>query len=460
MAFNINPEIPLQVRPVDFGRGLDLMQQAQINNANLEKHRLEMQRLREQYEAEKEARKQQKAMQAGIASELAGIQSGKPAQYAPLQYQQTPQTGQMPYGMTGVLANERGQNMPQPKAFGEDILAGNFNLNREMVAPAVEGRVPDIKDILNAQFKTAIAIKDIDSAFDAAKKLKELEKNTAKWGMNPTKGINEKGEPDYFVVNELGQKQFLGVNPYESPKEPKTSLVRTTLGFEVVPQGQLPKGKPVEQATQPRQPRLQQVTDTSGTYIVDIDTLETRPVLINGKSITKPELPAGKEESSSAGYALRMKESSKLIDELEKKGKPTLLTSVASNVPILGGYLERSTQTADQQKYKNAALAWIRAKLRDESGAVITDKEAESEYSTYFPVIGDSEEVVAQKAELRKISEQEMMLKAGKASKKVDESIKKKDREEYLFERAKAIKSGNKNLVDKLDAKAVELGIL
>ena len=46
-------------------------------------------------------------------------------------------TGQMPQGMTGVLASERGQQMPQPQLFGENILQGNVDFNREMVSPAV-----------------------------------------------------------------------------------------------------------------------------------------------------------------------------------------------------------------------------------------------------------------------------------------------------------------------------------
>jgi hypothetical protein len=40
--------------------------------------------------------------------------------------------------------------------------------------------------------------------------------------MNPTKGINPQTmQPEYFITNELGQKQFLGVAPYETPKESK-----------------------------------------------------------------------------------------------------------------------------------------------------------------------------------------------------------------------------------------------
>jgi len=40
MAYSINPEIPLQAKQFDFGRGFELMQQAQMNNDKLQEHKL------------------------------------------------------------------------------------------------------------------------------------------------------------------------------------------------------------------------------------------------------------------------------------------------------------------------------------------------------------------------------------------------------------------------------------
>ena len=421
MAFQIDPSIPLQAQRTTFDPASILMQ-AQQNGAALEKHRFEMQRLREQYDAEKEARKQQKAMQMGIASDLAGIQSGSPAQYAPTRFEQTPQRGQMPQGMTGVMMREQGQQMPQPQAFGEEILNGDFRLGGgEVTQEAVAGRQPTYPEMLAIGLKQAMLTRNQDEIFKYAKAIQETEKQATKWGMNPTKGINEKGQPDYFVVNELGQKQFLGVNPYETPKEAKTSLVKTSKGFEVVRDGELPRGTPVEAQPQPRQPRLQQVTDATGTYVIDLDTRETWPVLINGNPVTKPLPSPSGEESNAAGFLVRMKDATKLLDTFEEKGKPSVLTSSVSGVPFVGGYLERNAQTKEQQQYKNAALAWIRAKLRKESGAAIGKAEAEQEYQNYFPVVGDTPEVIAQKRSLRQSAMDEMRLASGKAAVKVDE---------------------------------------
>jgi len=420
MAYSINPEIPLQAKQFDFGRGFELMQQAQLNNAKLQEHKLSMQKLREDYDAQKEARKQQKAMEMGIASDLARIQSGTLAQYAPTRFEQTPQRGQMPQGMTGVLASERGQQMPQPQAFGEEILNGDFRLGGgEVTQEAVAGRQPTYPEMLAIGLKHAMLAQDDKKIMEYAKALEETKKQ-AKWGKNPTKGVNEKGQPDYFVVNELGQKQFLGVNPYETPKDPKTSLVKTDLGFEVVREGQLPKGRPIEQVSTTNKPRLQQVTDATGTYIVDLDTGKTRPILVDGKPVSKPLPSPSGEESNAAGFLVRMKDATKLLDTFEEKGKPSVLTSSVSGVPFVGGYLERNAQTKEQQQYKNAALAWIRAKLRKESGAAIGKAEAEQEYQNYFPVVGDTPEVIAQKRGLRQSAMDEMLISSGKASPKVE----------------------------------------
>ena len=174
--------------------------------------------------------------------------------------------------------------------------------------------------------------------------------------------------------------------------------------------------------TPAKQPRLQQVVDATGTYIVNLDTGETKPILINGKPVVKkPESPSG-EESNAAGFLLRMQDATKLLDTYEGKGKPSVVTSSVSGVPFVGGVLERGAQTPEQQQYKNAALAWIRAKLRKESGAAIGKAEAEQEYQNYFPVVGDTKEVIAQKRSLRQSAMDEMRISSGKAAVKVDEA--------------------------------------
>lgn len=172
----------------------------------------------------------------------------------------------------------------------------------------------------------------------------------------------------------------------KADKAPSGDLVQTANGWEFVPKGQIPKGAPV---------------------------------------VKNPESPSG-EESKSAGYAFRMGEANKILTDFEtnKKGMPSYAASIVGGVPIIGDYLERKAQDQNQQLYKNAALAWLRAKLRDESGATIQNLESNNEYRTYFPLVGDEPETIKQKAKLREIAEAEMMLKAGKASTKLEQTRK------------------------------------
>ena len=167
MAFQIDPNIPLQANKVQFDPASILMR-AQTNAANLEKHRFEMQKLREDYDAQKEKRKQEKAMQMGIASDLAGIQSGTPAQYAPMQFQQQPQ---------------------QPKAYTGDLIGGDFQLGGnndptngsyqlgggEVTKEAVAGRQPSYLEMLKIGYKNAAMNQDIDSAFKFGNLIKQAE---------------------------------------------------------------------------------------------------------------------------------------------------------------------------------------------------------------------------------------------------------------------------------------------
>jgi len=173
-----------------------------------------------------------------------------------------------------------------------------------------------------------------------------------------------------------------------------------------------------------RQPRWQQVTNENGTWLLDPDTGATKPVIIGDKQLqpVKPAQTPSGEESNAAGFLLRMQDATKLIDTYEGKGKPSVVTSSVSGVPFVGGFLERGAQTPEQQQYKNAALAWIRAKLRKESGAAIGADEAAQEYQNYFPVINDTKEVIEQKRSLRQSAMDEMRISSGKAAVKVDEA--------------------------------------
>jgi hypothetical protein len=121
-------------------------------------------------------------------------------------------------------------------------------------------------------------------------------------------------------------------------------------------------------------------------------------------------------QSNAAGFAQRMELAQSIFEKLPAGSQPGVGTRMAEAVPFVGGALARgAVQSADTQMYDQAAQDWIRAKLRKESGAAIGVDEARQEYATYFPMVGDSAEKIAQKAEARRVVTLGMKNAAGKA---------------------------------------------
>jgi hypothetical protein len=120
-------------------------------------------------------------------------------------------------------------------------------------------------------------------------------------------------------------------------------------------------------------------------------------------------------QSNAAGFAQRMELAQSIIGGLPANSQPGAGTRMAEAVPFVGGALARSGQSPATQQYDQAAQDWIRAKLRKESGAAIGADEMKQEYATYFPMVGDKAEKIAQKAEARRVVTIGMGKSAGKA---------------------------------------------
>ena len=95
---------------------------------------------------------------------------------------------------------------------------------------------------------------------------------------------------------------------------------------------------------------------------------------------------------------------------------PNLLQSAAGSVPWVGQTLERLGSSENRQRVLQAQQAWVRAKLRKESGAVIGADEMADEIKTFFPQYGDKPETIRQKALLRQQAESGLVVEAGPAA--------------------------------------------
>lgn len=134
---------------------------------------------------------------------------------------------------------------------------------------------------------------------------------------------------------------------------------------------------------------------------------------VAGGGYQPPGAAPNETQKTTAGYATRMAEQARQMNDLESAGVNSADTweNVKEGVPLVGNYL-----IDDQfQALRQAQNDWIRAKLRKESGAVIADSEMESERKTYFPMPGDEPETIRKKAQSRATAEKAMAEAAGTA---------------------------------------------
>lgn len=154
-------------------------------------------------------------------------------------------------------------------------------------------------------------------------------------------------------------------------------------------------------------------------------------------------------QSNSALFGGSMAQAQRVISELEKSGTaknavlPSVLTGLASLVPFgvgenLGNVIN-STFNSDptkwagpneaQQRLAQAQLAFAMAWLRKTSGAAFGASEVSNTIKEYFPLIGDTEKVIRQKAAARKRAIEGLKISTTKEGKKYIESYENGDDE-------------------------------
>jgi hypothetical protein len=152
-------------------------------------------------------------------------------------------------------------------------------------------------------------------------------------------------------------------------------------------------------------------------YIPKVPGLPAIPVAgpggvpLKGKAPPKPT----EGEANAAGFASQMENSEAIIKALPAGSQPGAGSGIAGSVPFIGDVTKRLVQPEATQQYEQAAQAWIRAKLRKESGAAIGVDEMAQEYRTYFPQINDTPANIKQKAEARRIATEAMKKSAGRS---------------------------------------------
>jgi hypothetical protein len=161
--------------------------------------------------------------------------------------------------------------------------------------------------------------------------------------------------------------------------------------------------------------QIKETADGGLTYVPTMPGGLAQPVMGPSGQVRGAGGTPTEGQSNAAGFAQRMELAESILNRLPPGSQPGVGTRVAEAVPFVGGALARSGQSPATQQYDQAAQDWIRAKLRKESGAAIGVDEMKQEYATYFPMVGDTPEKIAQKAEARRVVTLGMGKSAGRA---------------------------------------------
>lgn len=138
------------------------------------------------------------------------------------------------------------------------------------------------------------------------------------------------------------------------------------------------------------------------------------PVLVDtrtgtGKIVSGPDgqalpgitKPLNDSQSKALLFGTRMQESHKILDQLAAEGTATSVPG--SRAPLIGGIIG-SLSSDNQQMLDQAKRDFMTAVLRRESGASISTGEYDNADKQYFPQIGDSQKVIAQKSRNRELA--------------------------------------------------------
>lgn len=174
-----------------------------------------------------------------------------------------------------------------------------------------------------------------------------------------------------------------------------------------------------------------QILDTKSGRLLQPRDEQNNPITIDLSA------KSTEDEKKSAGFYLRMKDATNTFNSpvtdaqgkpVLKDGKPVLLKDAAEKPELfaeviggiipnwMGGQAAQNFATSSlRQRYQQAQENWVTANLRPESGAVIGAEEMAKEIRKYFPQIGDSPDAIRQKEESRKVTEEAIRRRAGRA---------------------------------------------
>jgi len=124
-----------------------------------------------------------------------------------------------------------------------------------------------------------------------------------------------------------------------------------------------------------------------------------------------PDKPPTGEQALAAGFADRMADAQSTLKHVAKAGLSNQ-NRMLDRLPLGAGNL---AQSPEYQQFRQARDNFINAQLRRESGAAISPDEYDKADRQYFPMPGDSPEVLVQKERNRQLAVDAMIRNAGQS---------------------------------------------
>ena len=244
------------------------------------------------------------------------------------------------------------------------------------------------------------------------------------------KGMGQDGREYEYQVDEFGQRVGDGVAQFRAPiLQDLGNKVVALDAYTLQQQQALPKGMTPDGAANyglsaqrlamdKQKAAFEQQQGGKPTFNADAGGFIYPPSASNPQGAVVPlsgfQKPLNDVQAKAQLFGTRMQEADKIMGQLEAAGKS--YSTPGANLPIVGRAVNM-LNTEQGQMLDQAKRDFTNAVLRRESGAAIAQSEFDSADKQYFPQIGDSDKVIAQKARARQIAIQGVLAEVPKGTK-------------------------------------------
>ena len=243
-------------------------------------------------------------------------------------------------------------------------------------------------------------------------------------------GVDENGRPVTYQVDEFGQRVGDGIGQWKAPLQvnrgdrvdfvsPVTMQQQGSFGVNMSPSERDASARGwAGQALSRERFNAEQQQGGKPTFNADAGGFIYPPSASNPQGAVVPlsgfQKPLNDVQAKAQLFGTRMQEADKIMGQLEASGES--YSTPGANLPIVGRAVNM-LNTEQGQMLDQAKRDFTNAVLRRESGAAIAQSEFDSADKQYFPQIGDSDKVIAQKARARQIAIQGVLAEVPKGTK-------------------------------------------